>query len=267
MNGQKAESWFSVKEVGNNVWQIDDNKAANIFLIVGNDSALVIDTGMGSADLASLIRKLTGKPIIVVNTHGHPDHTGANFQFEKVYIHPADMGTAAGYNTPEQRASDAKSMLSGQAPPDKEIYKGKPFNTILIPVTEGYIFNLGGRRIKVMETTGHTPGEICPLDIENRLLFTGDNNNTLGWLFLQNCKPLHEYLVTLEKQKTRISEFATMFPGHGDPEPSDFIDDQIKCVKGILNKSLERKPYRSFAGNSMVSTAGRSSVAFNPDNL
>jgi hypothetical protein len=78
---------------------------------------------------------------------------------------------------------------------------------------------------------------------------------------------LHEYLTTLEKQAKRISEFTTIFPGHGTPLPSDFINDQIACVKGILDNTLERKPYKSFAGNAMVAVYSRASVAFNPANL
>jgi para-nitrobenzyl esterase len=259
--------WFTVKEVGKNVWQIDDHKAANIYLVEGNDSALVIDTGLGSADLASVVRKLTGKPLIVVNTHGHPDHTGANYQFEKVYIHPADMAAAKATNTPENRAGMSKTMLQGQKPTESEVYKGEVFDTKLLPVREGYTFRLGGRNLRVIETPGHTSGEICLLDIENKLLFTGDNNNVLVWLFLPACRPLHEYLASLEKQEKMLDDFTTIFPGHGIPMSSDFIKDQISCVRGILDKSLEAKPYKSFAGDSMVSTFGKASVAFDPGNL
>jgi len=89
----------------------------------------------------------------------------------------------------------------------------------------------------------------------------------LVWLFLNNCLPLHQYLASLQKQLNRINEFTTILPGHGAPMPSDFINDQVACVKGILDGSLDRKPYQSFAGNAMVCTFGRASVAFNPDNL
>ena len=64
-----------------------------------------------------------------------------------------------------------------------------------------------------------------------------------------------------------LREFTTLLPGHGAPMTSDFILDQVKCIKGILDKSLEAKPYQSFAGNSMISTFGKASVAFNPANL
>jgi len=267
IEGQTASPWFTAREVGNKVWQISDHGADNIYLVEGKRSALLVDNGLGTADLASYARKLTSKPLIVVITHGHPDHAGANYQFKEVYIHPADAEAAKAVNRPEARAGSAKTMQGGKAPSESELYKGQVFDTKLIPVKEGYIFKLGGRSIQVMETPGHTPGGICLLDIKNRILFTGDNNNVLVWLFLANCKPLHEYLVTLEKQLSRISEFTTLMPGHGVPIPSDFINDQIACVKSILDGTCEAKEYKSFAGNSKICTYGRSSVAFNPDNL
>jgi len=267
LTAQKQPDWFTAKEISKNVWQIDDHKAVNVYLIAGRDSALIIDTGMGTADLASFVKKLTDKPLIIVNTHGHPDHTGANYQFEKVYIHPSDIQSAIESNTPERRNDASKNMLQGQKPKDSELYKGIVHNTKLVPIHEGHLFSLGDRKLEVMETPGHTPGEICLLDIENKLLFTGDNNNVLVWLFLPVCKPLHEYLASLQKQEKRLSEFNLLLPGHGSPMPSDFIKDQIACVKGILDKTLEAKPYQSFAGNSMISTFGRASVAFDPKNL
>jgi len=264
---QTSASWFKTSEVSPGVFRIDDNGAVNVYLIIGKDSALVVDTGMGSADLVSKLKKLTSKPLIIVNTHGHPDHTGANFQFKKVYIHPDEIQAAINTNTPEQRRSAAQNMLQGQKPAKEESYTGPIEDTKYVAVREGFVFNLGGRTIRVIETPGHTPGELVLLDVENKLLFTGDNDNTLVWLFLPACKPLHEYLVSLEKLQKKISEFTTLLPGHGILCPSDFINDQVKCVKGILDKSLEAKPYKSFAGDAMMSTWGRASVAFDPKNL
>ncbi len=264
---QPAQGWFKVSEVSPAVFRIDDNNAVNVYLIIGKDSALVVDTGMGSADLVSQLKKLTSKPLIVVNTHGHPDHTGANYQFKKVYIHPDEILAAMNTNTPEQRKSATQNMLNGKKPAEEDTYKGPVENTKYVPVREGFVFKLGGRTIKVIETPGHTPGELVLLDVENKLLFTGDNDNSLVWLFLPTCKPLHEYLASLEKLQKRMSEFTTLFPGHGIPRPSDFINDQVKCVKGILDKTLKAEPYRSFAGDAMMSTWGRASVAFDPKNL
>jgi glyoxylase-like metal-dependent hydrolase (beta-lactamase superfamily II) len=263
---QHDSSWFSVKEVAKDVWQIID-RGPNIYLIIGRDSALVVDTGNGAADLAGQIRKMTDKPLIVLNTHGHGDHTGANYQFEKVYVHEADLEAAAASGTSERAKSILENLPETEKPQTGEQFKGKPFNTKLILVTDGDLFNLGDRWLRVMETPGHTPGSICLLDISNKLLFSGDNNNGLVWLWLPGCLPLSKYLATLEKQVEWMSEFTTIFPGHGDPMPAEFILDQVTCVKSILDGTCQSKPYEHNAGNARVCASGKASVAFNPENL
>jgi glyoxylase-like metal-dependent hydrolase (beta-lactamase superfamily II) len=59
---------------------------ANITVQIGDEGVLVVDTGpSGTADkVLAAIRQLTNKPVrIVINTHGHPDHAGANESIAK----------------------------------------------------------------------------------------------------------------------------------------------------------------------------------------
>jgi hydroxyacylglutathione hydrolase len=264
---QNTTNWFYVKEVATKVWQISDHGDDNMYLIEGRDSSLLVDTGLGVADLATLVKKLSSKPLIVVNTHAHPDHSGANYQFEKIYLHPADSADARGYSAPRARTGSSANMPQANSPSEAELYKGKIHKPGFKVVRDGQIFDLGGRRIQVIYAPGHTPGELCFLDMDHKLLFTGDNTNALVWLWLPNCRPLHEYLVTLEMLTKRQSEYTTIFPGHKEPLPADFIKDQIACVKGILDGTLERKPYQSARGSAVISVYGRASVVFNPANL
>lgn len=265
--GSINAQWFGVTRVAEKVWQINDHGTANIYLVEGSDSALIIDTGIGAADLVSTVRKITEKPLIVVNTHGHPDHVGANYQFEKVYIHKADAEAARSFMGDESREQMGNTMAQGATPAEGEKYAGPIHETRLVPVSEGHFFHLGNRMIEVIETPGHTPGGICLLDRENKLLFSGDNNNTLVWLFLDGCLPLSTYLQTLEKQAAMLAGFDTLLPGHGPPIASAFILDQIACVSEILDGSCDPKPYQSFAGDALFCTSGKASVAYNPENL
>jgi len=263
----QTTSWFTVKEVAPKIWSIDDRKAVNIYLVEGTDSAMVIDTGMGVADLLSQVMKLTSKPLIVVNTHGHSDHTGADYQFEKIYIHAADSADAREGNLKASRENAAKNMLRGAVPDDIDLFKGRENHFRFLTVRNGHIFNLGNRHIEVIETPGHTPGSICLLDKEDKLLFTGDNDNTAVWLFLPNCTPLSVYYKTLQSLSNRIPEFTTLFPGHGIPKKSDFINEQVECVKSILNHTCVSEPYDTFAGKARLCQYKSASVAYNPDNL
>jgi hydroxyacylglutathione hydrolase len=267
--GQSVQpsGWYSVKEIFPKVWLIDDHKAVNIYLIEGQDSSLLVDTGTGAADLLSQVKKITGKPLIVVNTHGHSDHAGGNYQFPKVYINSSDSSAARLCATKESREEAARNMLRGAVPSPDDIYKGEEIHTRLTDVKDGHIFLLGGRQIQVIETPGHTPGSICLLDKQNRLLFSGDNDNTAVWLFLPESRPLTVYLKTLQTLYGRISEFDTLLPGHGIPKKSDFIMDQIMCVKSILNHTCKSESYDTFAGKARLCQYGRASVAYNPDNL
>ncbi len=268
-SGQSSQTstWYSVKEIFPKVWVIDDHKAVNIYLIEGQDSSLLVDTGTGAADLLSQVKKITGKPLIVVNTHGHSDHAGGNYQFPKVYINSSDSSAARLCATRESRKEAARNMLRGAVPSPDDIYKGEEIHTKLAEVKDGHIFLLGGRQIQVIETPGHTPGSICLLDKQNRLLFSGDNDNTAVWLFLPESRPLTVYLKTLQTLYGRISEFDTLLPGHGIPKKSDFIMDQIMCVKSILNHTCKSESYDTFAGKARLCQYGRASVAYNPENL
>jgi hydroxyacylglutathione hydrolase len=267
IQGQVKSSWFNIKEAGKGLWIIDDHKSANCYLVEGKDSALLIDTGIGAADLAGTVSQLTSKPVIVVNTHGHSDHAGANYQFDKVYIHKADLEAARMVSLAKQGQTDGGATRQGEKPSPEEVYKGKIKNPVLIAISDGYTFNLGGKHIQVMETPGHTPGSICLLDVENKLLFSGDNNNNLVWLFLKGCLPLSSYLKTLEKEATRLNEFTTLYPGHNEAMPNIFVNDQVKCVKSILDGTCTPKTYDSFAGKAMICAWGNAQVAYDPGNL
>ena len=77
---------YFVKDLGRKTWLIDEYHAVQMFLIEGDEKAMLIDTGAGIGDLKAQVEKLTDKPLIVVNTHGHVDHTGGNMQFDEVWM-------------------------------------------------------------------------------------------------------------------------------------------------------------------------------------
>jgi hydroxyacylglutathione hydrolase len=265
MFAQHNEEWFTVKEIYSNVWVIDDHRAVNVYLTEGTDSALLIDTGIGAADLMSLVKKLTAKPLIVVNTHGHPDHAGGNYQFPKIYINAADTASARKSASQASRAEAAKNMLRGATPGEDEKYKGTEMHSVFVTINNGHVFDLGGRKIEVIATPGHTPGSLCLEDKENKLLFSGDNNNTAVWLFLPESTSLNTYLMSLRNLASRIEEFKSLLPGHGIPKKSDFILDQIECVNSILNGRCIPATYNTFAGRASLCQFGRASVAYDPD--
>lgn len=267
--GGQTPAWFIVKQVADKVWRIDDRGGDNMYLVEGNDAALLIDAGTGVADLSTCVQSLTALPVIVVNTHGHPDHSGGDYQFPEVYAHPAEFGAITAFCS-TQVHRDAIERIQQESPELASLLLDPPDSVtipVLLPMREGFVFNLGGRRLEVLETPGHTRGSVCLLDSANGLLFTGDNNNAVAWLFLEECTPLEQYLQTLQRLKKRSGEFTVLLPGHGDPLDPGFIDEQIACAQSILSEACTGEPYETFVDYARACTYKRATIAFNPEKL
>jgi hydroxyacylglutathione hydrolase len=255
-------SWFKVQALAEGVWRIDDHGGDNMYLVAGNDKALLIDTGTGVADLAACVRQITRLPVAVVNTHGHPDHVGGDFQFDTVRAHPDDFEMVLRFANP-QRAGLIERLLHRLRKTE-----GGFAQTRLVPVRAGHVFDLGGQRIEVIETPGHTKGSICLLDSAHKRLFTGDNDNSLVWLFLKDCLPIEAYRATLQNLQKRGSEYETILPGHGEPLDSAFIGEQIACAESILSGACKGEPYQNpFGIAARVCSYKRASIAYDPENL
>ena len=58
----------------------------NVYLLIGEERAVLIDTGNGLLQLDEAVSKITDKPVFVINTHGHYDHIGGNRFFEEAWV-------------------------------------------------------------------------------------------------------------------------------------------------------------------------------------
>ena len=64
-----------------NVYVITDRAGCCVNLVTGKEKALVFDTGSGTDDIHGLVRGITGLPLVVINSHGHYDHSGGILAF------------------------------------------------------------------------------------------------------------------------------------------------------------------------------------------
>lgn len=196
-------------------------EALDIFLLLGQEKALLIDTAYGRGDLPNLIEELRGnRELIVVNTHGHFDHTGGNRWFPKVYMHPNAFSYA-------NRAF---------GPLDQAWLDNMPYYDYeMVPLEGGHVFELGGRSVEVIYTPAHCNSSLTFLDHGRKLLFSGDEFDAgqanLGEfesvkVFLENCKML----------KARESEFDFIMPNHnGCPVAKEYLDDFITAAQHIVD--------------------------------
>jgi len=214
----------------------------NMYLVVGKAKALLIDTGNPGNISPEQIKALTDLPLVVVNTHAHPDHSGSNSRFEKVYIHEADL--------------EAGKRYSGG---DVE----------LIPIKEGYVFDLGGKTLEVIEVRGHTPGSICLLDAQDKLLFGGDTANEETWAQISNV-PLETYKKSMERLLKWRDRYDLLLPGHNGTKPVSYIEELIACADEILAGKVDPSAQPAAGGltqGSLVHRYRSATIRYNPNNL
>ncbi len=116
--------------------------------------AVIIDPGGDVERILSLIKKHDFNVRYVLNTHGHADHVLANRALKEALSVPVCMHEA------DDRFFAAKE--SGQQSPDPADIRLSDKDTLTV----------GGLKVDVIHTPGHTPGSVCFLTEGN--LFTGD---------------------------------------------------------------------------------------------
>lgn len=159
-----------------------------LYLIEGKEKAILIDAGTKIRNLKQIVARLTDKPVTLVASHVHPDHTGESINdFSTIYINPADT-----VNIPAFMPN----------------YKGN-----VQYLKEGEILDLGNRCIEVIFTPGHTPGSTTFMDKEAHYGFSGDafgSGNLLVFTdlstLLKTCQKVDAYM--------KQNNIKFLYPGH-----------------------------------------------------
>ena len=195
------ESRIKIKKMVDCVWLLDDNGESTGYLVWGGEKAVVIDTMNGIADVHAAVREITNLPLAVFNTHGHCDHIYGNLYFDcECFLHPDDMKIAAEHiRFPNFVKLCSEKKL--EMPPFKAIYNGD-------------IIDLGGLTLEVVSLPGHTPGGICLLLKEKRILFTGDGINHHLWMQLKESLPLKTFLENLNRISWVAKKADKILHGH-----------------------------------------------------
>lgn len=147
-----------------------------MYLIVGPEKAMLIDTAFGLGDLKALVDELTGgKELIVVNTHDHFDHAYGNCRFDKVYCHEYLVPYLTNQHPHMwDYLFDAWGDNIWLEFDRADLPRFRPYEIVGVP--DGYIFDLGGGyEVELIHTGGHAAGHAAYLDKHNRILFSGDN--------------------------------------------------------------------------------------------
>ena len=265
----RTDSWFTVSALDDRTWLINYHGQSLIYLVAGDERALLIDTGWGVGDLASLAASLTPRPLVVANTHGHPDHFSGNGAFERVHLNEADRSMVKPF-LPEERRWVIEKMLSRRLPRGMSLENWNPDpRTSFLGLNDGDLFDLGGRILEAIAIPGHSPGSIAFLDGARGRLFTGDSVIGSVWLHLEESTPLSTYLASL--RKLQKLEFGAILPGHGHeltvPLPRALLDELAAGAERIVSGNLVGTPNLNYAGEGLRCDFASCSIIYCPDRL
>lgn len=230
---------YEVKEIAPKVYVINEYNLATMFVIEGEDQACCIDCGLGAGDYLYVVRQLTDKPVILACTHGHCDHIGGRGQFKTLRISRGDseiikrnnIARRFGYLLLYYIKGDVKVPIT-----DIKLHptKKEPMTMFL---RQDDTIGLGGKTLKVIATPGHTDGSLSFLDIEDKILFTGDVLNPTNVLWFKESDSVETLKKTMEKVKSLSDEYDFIYPSHSmEPLTKEQFENGMKACDEILKK-------------------------------
>ncbi len=240
-------SWFESRLLEHDVIVIRDpgyGQPSLAYLVIGDERAALIDSGLGLADLRAEVEALSDREIVVLQTHAHPDHAGSSHQFDRVLAHPlAVEKLRAGWRNMELRYNLQTFFKERELPEgiDPERFEIPGCGQVEALEDRGVV-DLGGRQLDTFFTPGHSPDSVCFLDLVNGLLFTGDSV-LKGNIAIEDS-------VAYRRSIDRIERLAglshLLYPGHGEtPVEAEFVD---RLRRGFVDALSDRRPSGFLAG-------------------
>ncbi|RLI08072.1 MBL fold metallo-hydrolase [Candidatus Bathyarchaeota archaeon] len=221
---ESPQPWFEVYGIEPDIYAFYEPgqfEEALSYLVIGEEKAALIDTGTGIDNIRTLAEHYTELPVMVVNTHHHLDHVAGNYLFDEVaiYDHPTARRTAErGYSHREAVELLAEGLVWKPLPEgfNPNTYHVPPFR-VTRWLHDGDVIDLGGRRLEVIHTPGHSPDSICLLDRGSRLLWTGDLFYT-GAIYTHLPGGDIDQLIESYRRLIDLGHlYDRLMPGHNEP--------------------------------------------------
>jgi glyoxylase-like metal-dependent hydrolase (beta-lactamase superfamily II) len=220
-----------------------EEEIVNCFLFSAGSQVDLLDCGIQTDDsvatVLDAVREVGGRDATLrrlVITHIHPDHFGAAGALKEqtgveLYMHRLEVPMVnPRYLELEQLVAEVGQHLRHNGVPEPEVgllqNASRAMREFVRPgepdvqLDGAETIELGGRRLRVEWTPGHSPGHVCLFDLDDRLLFAGDQilpdiSTNIALHPQSTPNPLGEFLESIDRLVALGP--ALVLPAHGRP--------------------------------------------------
>ena len=250
--------WYSVYRIHDWLYALYEDgqyDEALMYLVIGEDRAAVIDGGTGIGRLDKLVEELTDKPYFLLLTHTHNDHIGGCKDFEEIAAFDDVMSRESaarglGRNKMGEMLEPRAVIKSLPEGFDPDNFYAPPYK-VTHWLKDGDIIDLGGRKLEVIYTPGHSSDHICLLDRDARYLFTGDIYYTGGVTSYLPGGNHDDFVDSCRKLVDLMPLYDYLMPAHNEPlVEREQMREMYMGAKGIKDDTItEYAMRRSVAVN------------------
>jgi glyoxylase-like metal-dependent hydrolase (beta-lactamase superfamily II) len=228
-------------KVSDHVWAIMG--FPNVGIVVGNRAVLVVDTGLGPANgatIARVVAKLAPgyQKLFLTTTHFHPEHAAGEAGFPR--------GTILIRNSVQQREMElhGKEMVdsfASRSAKQKELLADATLRTPDITFDTEARIDLGGVTARLLWFGGaHTKGDELTFVEPDRTLISGDvvQNKVVPNIFGDGGTP-SSWLTVLDK--IAALNALHVLPDHSAPGDGSMVAAEKKFIGDLRNSALELK--------------------------
>ena len=167
-----------------------------------NGRAAVIDPGLYAPELQTLLREKTAAVETILLTHGHADHISGAAALREA------TGAPISIHTLDNDFTDGPLCMA-----DECGYPFAPFRADRL-LEDGDTVAFGKETMTVLHTPGHTPGSVCFLHGDDRVLFSGDTLFCLTAGRTDFPRGSHDDLMQSLRRLRDLDGDFTVYPGH-----------------------------------------------------
>jgi glyoxylase-like metal-dependent hydrolase (beta-lactamase superfamily II) len=216
----------------------------NIAIVLGSRATLVVDTGMGARNGATVARvaaKLApnNTKLFLTTTHFHPEHAAGEPGFPPSTIL---IRNVVQQQEMEKHGQEMIDMFSSRSVQNKELLAGGVLRPPDVTFDHEATVDLGGGVTARLLWFGgaHTKGDELTLVEPDSTLVSGDvvQNKTMPGIFGDGGTPA-TWLAVLDK--VEALHVAHVLPDHSEPGDGSMVAQELSLISGIRDKSLALK--------------------------